>query len=494
MPTAVDEAAAPQQPDARRTVAVLVAVNAVRFAFAPFFDLVPQEAYYFLYSQHLALSYFDHPPVLAWILRLFTDVFGAHELSVRLSAFATSCLTQWLWVDLARRYLGPRWTHAALIWLTSGAVTVTSLISTPDVPLLLFWTLSVHQLYAALFAGKRWAWIWAGVAMGLAFDSKYTGIMLQGGLVLFLVLSPLHRRLLRTPWPWTTLALAQLVMAPVYIWNAQHRFASFLFQTAERAQTASGFGVQWLAGLLGSQAALVGIPLLIALFVVTLRSVRTWRAAATEEGNRRLFLVCFFLPTFALFFGISLFALVKPNWLLPAYMTGTLLAAEWMTPRWRKVQLLLAAVLHVLAAVELVFYPVRIQSDDTWVGWRRLAAEVQQRAAEHPGAFIASADGYKTAAELRFYTALEVYGPNVIGQRGLQFDYTDPDLSRLVGRSALFIDSAPRDFSSEPGPGVPAPVAERFGECAEVQPILIEEGGRIVRKFRVYSCQSYRGP
>lgn len=470
----------------RALVAILMGLNLIRLASSFFIELFPQEAYYFLYSRHLALSYFDHPPVLAFLLRGFTEVFGQHELTLRLAAFSVSVATQWVWLDLARRHLGARWSRAAVLLLTTGAITVTTLISTPDVPLLLFWSVAVHQLHRALFEGRRSGWLTAGVAMGLAFDSKYTGILLQAGLGLFLLLSREHRRHLRTAWPWLSVLLAHLVMAPVYIWNAQHHFASFLFQTSERAAHSTGLGPRWILGLLGSQSVLVGPFLFVALLVLIVR----FRALLTDA--RRLFLACFFAPTFVGFLGISLFAQVKPNWLLPAYLTGVLLAAELPGARWPRWNVGFAALVHVLAAIELIFYPVRIQSDDTWRGWRELSVRVQEAQARHPGAFIASADGYKTSAELRFYAPkLEVYGPNLVGERGLQFDYTDPDLAHLRGRDALFIDSTPRDFTPGKGAEIPTNVRSHFASVEEVDPILIVERGRVVRKFRVYACREY---
>src|SRR3954467_6833383 len=105
-------------------IAILVGINLLRFAFAPTFELVPQEAYYFLYSRHLDLSYFDHPPVLALVLRLSSEVFGKSELSLRLAAFTLSVLTQIVWVDLARRHLGAGWRRAALWLLPTGMVPV----------------------------------------------------------------------------------------------------------------------------------------------------------------------------------------------------------------------------------------------------------------------------------------------------------------------------------------------------------------------------------
>ncbi|MDQ3265064.1 MAG: glycosyltransferase family 39 protein [Myxococcota bacterium] len=483
-------------PDLSPRAVLLITVlglNAVRLAFAPFFELVPQEAYYFLYSQHLALSYFDHPPVLAYVLRLFTGLLGRSELTLRVAMLTLSLLTQLVWLDLARKNLGKRWTVAAWWLLPTGMVTLTSLISTPDVPLLLCWAVAVHQLYGALFEGRRWQWLTAGLAMGLAFDSKYTGVLLQAGLGLYLLVSTEHRRWLRTPWPWASLLVAHGVMGPVYLWNFQHGFASFLFQTADRASHSSGPGLRWTLGLLGSQSALLGIPLFLALGALAFRPRRLLTAAPEEARGRRLFLACFFVPPFLLFVAVSVFALVKPNWMMPAYLTGVILVADLLPTRWLKANLAFSAVLHLLAGFELLLYPVRVQSDDTWKGWRELTRQVEARAAERPGVFIASADGYKTTAQLRFYSGLEVYGPNLIGQRGLQFDYTDPDLSPLVGRDALFIDSAPRDFTPDRGAGVPEEVAGHFASAVELEPILVQERGRVIRKFRVYDARGYRG-
>ncbi len=476
-------------------VIALVLLNAARFLAGFAFDLVPQEAYYLQYAQHLALSYFDHPPALAYLLRVALELLGPRELAPRLCAFLLSVGTQLLWIDLARRHLGDRWPAAAWLFLSTGLFAVTSLISTPDVPLLFFWTLGLRWLWQAVFDERRAAWLLAGVALGLAFDSKYTGLALQGGLVLFLVAAPApaHRRWLRTPWPYLCLLLAQLLMAPVYLWNAQHGFASFAFQTQERVERATGLTAVNFAKLVATQSALVGPFLLAALGLVCLRPRKLLAGVEPAVRDRRLFLFCFFAPTFALFVAISAFALVKPNWLMPCYLAGALLAVELLPKRWAVANVALCLALHVLAGVELVAYPVAIQSDDTWKGWRALGAEVNRLVAERPGAFVFSADGYKTAAELRFYSTAEVYGPNVLGQRGLQFDYLDPDLSKkLRGRDAWFLDSAPTDLSPDLRGEAPADLRERFMNVKELPPLIISERGRPVRKFYLYWCESYR--
>jgi hypothetical protein len=371
-------------------------------------------------------------------------------------------------------------------------ISVTSLIATPDVPLLLFWSLALLFLYRAIFGESRLSWVVAGAMMGLAFDSKYTGIFLPLGLFLFLLLSTAHRRFLKSPWPYLSLAVAQLFAIPVYLWNAQHGFASFLFQSTERATRIGAPQLRYFASLLGSQATLLMPPLLLALIWLLIHSRRFLRRRRTLFGEKALFLSSFFVPAAAIFASLSVFALVKPNWLMPCYLSGLLLVAVYAR-RWWRWNLGFSALFHILATAELLLYPVNIQSDDTWYGWKKLASEVSAVSARYPKAFLFSADGYKTSAELSFYLSSTVYGPNVIGQRGLQFDYVGQDLTKLKGQDALFIKSTPTELSLGRS-GKRPPGAEYFEGYQELDPVLIFHDQRLARKFLVYLYRRYRGP
>jgi 4-amino-4-deoxy-L-arabinose transferase-like glycosyltransferase len=474
-------------------VGALVALNALRFAFGFTFELMPQEAYYFLYSQHLSLSYFDHPPAIAYFIRLFTSLLGRSELSLRFTAFALTAATQVAWIRFAAQLLSPRiWSRAALLFASTGFITVASLISTPDVPLLLFWTLSLQQLHRAIFLERRWSWLAGGLMLGLAFDSKYTGAFLQVGLLLFLALSRIHRPLLKTPWPYLCLGVAHAAILPVYIWNARNGFASFLFQSVERAHALGEPRPKYLLALVATQAALLMPPLLGAMAWALGRSRFLLRQTWRPVRQKPLFLACFFVPMAVAFIGLSLFTLVKPNWLMPCYLSAILWVAPFLRRRW-KWNLAFAAVFHVAAALELIFYVVPIQSDDTWFGWKELAAQVSRIASAHPDAFIFSTDGYKTSAQLAFYLGTRVYGPNVVGRPGLQFEYVGDDLAALRGRDALYVHSAPRDFSAARS-GQATELAAYFESVEELDPVLIFNKDRVARKFFIYLCRHYHIP
>lgn len=487
----------------RFALGLFAVFSLVRAALAPTFDLMPQSAYYFTYAEHPALSYYDHPPLLGWLLLAGSALLGKSALAVRATVFATTFATQLAFYALARRLLAPEAAGRALVLLTTGAVALLlSWIAVPDVPLLLCWTLSLLALDRALggAAGEapapgdgrgRW-WLAAGATMGLAFLSKYTAVFLQGGLLLFLLLSRPDRRWLRTPWPWASLAAAHLVSLPVYLWNARHGLASFRYQLLGRAEE-SHLDPADLLGFLASQA-LVVLPVAFGAFlwVAGERTAQVFRGRL--PGRRDLFLLAFSVPLFAACLALSVFTWVKANWPMPAYLAGLLLAAGAVGQRAVRWQAASGAALLAAVAVQLLWYPVPLRTHDTWYGWRELAGEVEELSARYPDAFLFSVDHYKTTAELRFYTDLEVYGMNVVGWNALQYDHLGEDLGALAGRDALLIRGE-RELE-------PSAETERylertrrfFSSVEELEPIRLRRRGEVVRLFRVFLCRGYGGP
>ena len=454
---------------------------------------MPQDAYYFFYSEHLDLSYFDHPSGIAWVLWFFTALLGKKVFVVKLAVTIVTFFTQVAFVLLAARFLNSKGVLRATVLLFSTImISVLSLIATPDVPLLLFWTLSIIALHAAIFKNKKGYWVLAGILMGLAFNSKYTAVFLPAGMLLFLVLSPAYRKLLLSFWPYLSLLLFVILTMPVVIWNYNHDFASFRFQAVNRAAEVSHnhFTITNFLGALGHQAFLLVPVLFFALFGVLWAIYKKYRYKLTALPAQQLFLLSFFAPIFAGFFFISIFYWVKINWMMPAYITGIMLVSMYIKEKWVNYQLIGSLVIHLAMTVELIFYPLTVKSDDTWVGWGQLAEGVKAIKKSHPDYFIFSADDYKTSAVLNFYFDEMVYSKNIIGERALQFDYVNTNLQTLKGKDALFIDSHP-DLT--PCGSYPLVLNKYFSQITSLQPIIVKKGGKIVRVFCVYACMNYKG-
>lgn len=466
----------------------------LRFSFIGLMGAMPQDAYYYFYGQHFALSYFDHPPAIAWILRAFTDLFGRHVFVIKLADTLVTIGTLLAFYRLSRCFLSlPRAWNSLLLLSATLMVTILSLVSTPDVPLLFFWSLSLIAIYRAVFEERKGYWIWAGIAMGLAFDSKYTAIFLPAGAVLYLLLSGQHRRYLWSSWFFTSILFFCITILPVVIWNVDNNFASFRFQSSERVGGVEFHPLDFF-GVLGHQAAILLPVLLVALFYYCYKLVRKYKWHITRIPAQQLFLLCFFLPVFAIFLLISPIYWVKINWMMPAYITGIIWISTWISFKYVRWQWICSLVVHLVLAVEIIFYPVPIHSDDTMIGWAGLGAGVKSLATEYPDDFIFSADDYKTSAMLNLYLGHMVYSRNIIGENALQFDFIGTDMNALKGRNALFINSLTDVNDAVDELAFIKKLSPFFSSVKQLPPIVVTQHGRVVRKFLVFRCMDYHPP
>jgi hypothetical protein len=470
------------------------AIILLRLIFIGVMGLMPQDAYYDFYGEHLALSYYDHPPAIAYILRLFTEIFGMKVFALKLADSFISLLSLIFFYKLARFFLGKQGAQKALLlFFSTLMLTILSLISTPDTPLVLFWIVSLLSLYQAIFLGKNLWWIWSGIFIGLSFDSKYTAIFLLFGLFVFLLSSTKYRRLPLSPWLWLCLLCFLITILPVIIWNVQNDFASFRFQSQNRMKSMSGVHIDLLnfAGVIGHQSAILIPILFFSLIYFLFRLFRKYKLKIYSIPQEKLFLLCFFLPVFIGFLCLSFIYWVKLNWMIPAYISAIIWVSAYISKRWIRYQLIFSLIIHVVLAIEVIFYPVEIKSDDTWIGWSDLANSVQALKKIYPDNFIFSADDYKTSAELNFYLNEMVYSQNIIGRRALQFDFVGSDLGSLKGKNALFIDSDPSLSYLPENKPLPPEISQYFDSVKPLDPIFIKKSGRIVRQFFVYECENY---
>jgi 4-amino-4-deoxy-L-arabinose transferase-like glycosyltransferase len=483
---------APPSPSDRRldriALASIAAATALHVAYAGLLSLSPQEAYYWTWSRQLDLSYFDHPPLVAWTIRLATEVFGNGERAVRLAAALHSAiLSVFLWLA-TRRLFGAR---AALAAVLAAAVvplfSIGQVIATPDGPLLSGWAMALYFTVRALDE-ERPAWLLAaGAATGWALLGKYTGFLLLPQILLVLALDPRGRRMLRTPWPWAGAALALALFSPVVAWNARHAGESFAFQSTGRLATFALRPVL-VARFVGLQVALV-TPVVLALLVEAV-------VTAIRRRADPAFRTCaiFSAPLLAIAAAVSPFHFVKGNWLAPAYPAAVAAAAALFVSRRAAARAVaiggvaLAAVatayVHLVPLVPELPFPAR---DEGSAGWRELAGRVEQeRSALPAGAFVAGCN-YKVAAELAYYLPgrPETHSAELAGEPGLQFGIWSRPAELLGREGILVLDERERNAC-----------ARREEACrplVPLAPLTVRRGEDVVTTFRLWRC-TYAGP
>ncbi len=195
-------------------------------AFIPLYD---DEVYYWVWTRHLQLSYLDHPPFVAWLFLLGTPLEPLFH-AVRWPAVLLGHATFLIWLKILRPIMSER----QLFWwlclsLTSPFFGMGSLIATPDIPMMFFWSLSLLAMLKAMETGDpRWYGA-LGCFLGLGFCSKYVIVLFVPAALIWLVFS---RRLKAVHWRWLPLTLAAgfLFSLPVLYWNYQNDFVSFRYQ------------------------------------------------------------------------------------------------------------------------------------------------------------------------------------------------------------------------------------------------------------------------
>jgi 4-amino-4-deoxy-L-arabinose transferase-like glycosyltransferase len=474
---------------------LILGILLIRIIFIWVMGLMPQDAYYDFYAQHPALSYYDHPPLIAYLLRLFTGIFGKKVFALKLADSIVTWSTVLAFYHLAKKFLSPHklW-YGILILLSTFMITILSLVSTPDVPLMLCWTISLIFLYKAVFQERKTYWIWSGIMTGLTFDSKYTAVFLLIGITGFLLISKQYRKNLFSRWFLLYLICIGIVILPVVIWNINNGFASFKFQSEARVNSMEGvqFSLPNLGGVLGHQSAVLMPFLFFSFFYFLYRLIRKYGWKFMRIPDDQLFLLSFFVPLFLGFLFIAPFYWVKLNWMMPAYISGILWICRYWNAKWIRIQVIFSFFLHIVLATEVIFYIVPVRSDDTWFGWKELSRQVKTLRASYPEAFIFSSDDYKTSAVLNFYLDEMVYAKNIVGERALQFDFIGTDLRRLNGKDAIYIDSNPRFSGLEnEADNIPAFYHHYFDRIIPLNPILIRKNGRVERKFSVFLCLNY---
>ena len=212
-----------------RLLALALVLTAARLVFAGLIPLTEDEAYYRLWAQHLQAGYLDHPPMIAWWIRLGMLAAGDDALGVRLVPCLATGATTWLVGDLARRLgLADRAAERSALWYNATfTVALGGMLATPDTPACLFWTLCLWCLARERQGGDGLWWLAAGLAAGLCCLSKYSGLFLAPGVFLWLIAAPGGLAELKRPWPWLAALAALAAFAPNVAWNATHQWLTF---------------------------------------------------------------------------------------------------------------------------------------------------------------------------------------------------------------------------------------------------------------------------
>ena len=431
---------------------VLVLWLVVNLFQAAFTGLLNDEAYYWFYAQHPAWGYYDHPPMVAWVIWLgmqFLD--GA--LGVRFLVILFSLAVIW-WL---RELTSPRnerlfflFVFSVFIFQADGFITV------PDTVFVFFVALYFYALHWVLpnkqgsflndepkkgcrllqrlkiaFIGKEtpfWPVFWLLMAVVGMIYSKYFAFPV----LLFTILAVPD--IVKKRFFWTLFLLSFLAVIPHFLWQKNHDFITFYFHLKERNVNAE-IGLNNVFSFLGGQLLLMN-PL-IAYFIIK----GFWKKRQQTDFDRVLRYNV--LGIFGIAFVISFFKRVEANWTIAAYYPMLVLvypAFEKYCKRkklfYRMAGISLALILFLRLSLMVGWMYDSVQGVLTqFYGWEERSKAICSLSGDQPVVFSCS---YQNASQYRFHTGKESFTFNNLFYRKNQYDLEGIEPA-LQGKEVLFL-------------------------------------------------------
>ena len=473
------------------TIAALVVLRLVAAAVTP---LTFDEAYYWMWSKHLAGGYYDHPPMVAVVIRLGTLIGGDTVFGVRLVSILLALPMSWaVYRSASILFGGQRVAATATILLNVTLMaSVGTMIVTPDAPLLVATGFVLFGLAKVLETGRGAWWLVAGAAVGAALLSKYTALFFGPAILIWLIGVPKLRRWLISPWPYLGGLVALAIFAPVILWNADHHWVSFIKQFG-RARI-EDFRPGFMAELIPSQIAFA-TPLVSILGAMGLYALLRRNAGALAA---RVLINAMFWTIVLYFFWHSLHARVEANWFAPVYPAFAIAAAvaahltRWQPRPQRLVDfcgrwavpagVVMFALLIVQADTGLVSgYRRDATVRSVGVGWPELARQIEA-VRRRVGASCVLAPDYGTTGWLAFYLPK---GTCVVQptQRIRWANMPEPDPALLAGK-LLYVDDVRT---------VQQPYLKNFASVARVAELPRKRGPLTIETYGLDVLEGAKG-
>ena len=500
---------------------IILASFAVRYWFVATdqLNLVQDEAQYWDWIRRPQLSYYSKGPLIAWVISLWTQVFGNTELGVRFgSVLGMTGIQAALYLGVSRIWREHR--LAVFVLFTAATMPLLNglgILATTDCPLILCWTVAFFAMAEATRhepdRGVSGApFVVLGVCMALGILAKYMMLAFLGLAAIYAVILQCRGQLPERFW--RRFLLAGLVgsavgLAPIVAWNMDNGWVAY----KHVAKLTSGVGgSDWLPDRIGPFFEMLGAQIglfspwwfwfLAAASIGAARKAWVGPVGRFDAAYRRdLLTMLFFWPLWASITLKALFSKVEANWTAATFTTGAILAgmafkAWWdapgRKPRGRAAMAGVAALLALAIFLSpLLPLPDNLNPTHRLKGWADLGRHVDEiirTRFDDPSKVFAMSDNYGFTSELAFYLDGQpiTYCPWTEDRRMNQYDlWPDPGQGK-VGWDAVMVR---KRFKK----GRVRDLDKMFESVSE--PIFYQssfKGGQ-GRKFTIIICKGFTG-
>ena len=218
----------------KRVIILILTLSFFRLILAGTAELGNDESYYWVYSQYLQWNYFDHPPLIAIFVRIFTLnlYLQDHLVFLRLGSIVACGFSTWFMFKTVSTIANEKAGFiAACLYSASFYSGLTAgLLIMPDAPQMFFWTFSLWMISKIFVDENNWTnWVLLGIASGLCIMSKVHGVYIWGGVIAFILLY--NRELIKNPRLYFSAFITLVLVSPILIWNIKNDFITYRFHS-----------------------------------------------------------------------------------------------------------------------------------------------------------------------------------------------------------------------------------------------------------------------
>jgi 4-amino-4-deoxy-L-arabinose transferase-like glycosyltransferase len=401
-------------------LAIVFVLNLVQGFFT---ELIYDEVYYWYYAQDMAWGYFDHPPMVALLVKI-SSFFFSDELGVRFMGSVLSAGTYmllWLLVDDPRKkdYI----IHFFLLVFSFTLMNAYGFLTLPDTPLLFFTALFLWLYKCFLKNPSTLTTILLGLVMAALMYSKYHAVLV----ILFVFLS--NVKLIANKKAWVAVILALVCYIPHFIWLYQNDFASITFHLYERPNQAYSFG-GFTLGYFLNLIVIIGL-----LFYWVYASL--FRFKATDTFSKALLYLVYGILIF--FFISSFNRRVQAQWAIVISIPLVVMAFNYLmddskSRKWMYRMGIVSVLLLFYARAWLIYQPLfpkiyETHGNEEWVD------DLHEKAKDFPVVFENS---YRRSPMYEFHTGIPTFSLNNYMYRKNQYSI-DGSEERVRGKKVVYI-------------------------------------------------------
>lgn len=451
-------------------IAVTSFMLILRFLYLGSTELIPDEAYYWNYQEHLSLGYLDHPPMIAWLIWFGTSVFGDNEFGVRLFAYACGVATLYFVFRLSSLLFDKTSAYISLL-LTSiiPFTALTGFLATTDALQVTIWAACLYFIASIIFNNSSRAWLSLGICIGLGMLSKYSIALVALSVIIFLCVNQSARQWWKRPILYVAGIISLLIFSPTLYWNAQNEWNSFIFQTSRRLDRTVEFSAHYLM-----LHFIILLSPLIFLFIIN--SCKNFTPLLHEKLKntsdiiiyKQYFFIFIFVPLFVyVYFSLNHYP--RFHWTAPIWLLTIPLLSYALSPTsnfinkslFTKLTLLSAAILGLIYG-SLLHYaalglPINLKTQITnHYFWQQAAHEihtVEKELLKETGQkpLIVGLSKWSIASSLRFYDVDKqvdnILSRNAVGRTASMYE-SWTNAKQWQGHPVIFIAFNENDLNA----------------------------------------------